>query len=203
MLEGTGVLSNSSSCYVHAENFKLLPHSLGKTTVTLVRAHVLLPNVDNILRFSEENLLQTDAVRPMELQHLDGLIERVASRGNAKGLDVNRATVVLQDREVSRHSSDKTLIIVGVTVAIEVVIIGLIWYRVRGRCWPCKWRCLRQSRPSRNVNNNQELRETGTRLQIEQSDGEGEQEAAEIEIVYPTTPTVFVRRGHVEADHPH
>jgi hypothetical protein len=168
-----------------------------------MRARVVLQNVDNILRFSEENLLQTDAVRPMELQHLDSLIERVASRGNARGLDVNKATIVLQDREVYRNSSDKTLIIVGVTVFIEVVIIWLIWYRVTGRCWPCKWKCLRKSRPSRIVNNTQELRETGTRLQIEQSGGEGEQEAAEIEMVYPTTPTVFVRRGHLEADHPH
>jgi len=33
MLEGTGVFPNSSSCYIHPENFKLLPHSLGKTTV--------------------------------------------------------------------------------------------------------------------------------------------------------------------------
>ena len=34
-LEGTGILPNSSSCYIYAENFKLLPHSLGKTTVSL------------------------------------------------------------------------------------------------------------------------------------------------------------------------
>jgi hypothetical protein len=203
MLEGTRVLRNSSSCYVHAENFKLLPHSLRKTTVNLVRARMLLPNVENILEFSEESLLQTDAVRPMELQHLDGLIERVASRGNARGLDVNRATTVLQDREVYRNSSDKTLIIVVITVFIEVVIIWLIWCRIAGRCWLCKWKCMRQSKPSRNVNNDQELRETGTRLQIEQSGREGEREAAEIEMVYPTTPPVFVRRAHLEADHPH
>jgi hypothetical protein len=116
MLEGTGVLPNSSSCYVHAENFKLLPHSLGKTTVNLVQALVVLPNVENILRFSEESLLQTDAIRPMELQHLDGLIEQVASKGNARGLDVSRVTTVLQGREVYRNSSDKTLIIVVITV---------------------------------------------------------------------------------------
>jgi len=36
LLNGTGVLLNSSSCYVHAENFKLLPHSVGRSTVNLV-----------------------------------------------------------------------------------------------------------------------------------------------------------------------
>jgi len=27
VLQGTGILPNSSSCYIHAENLKLLPHS--------------------------------------------------------------------------------------------------------------------------------------------------------------------------------
>ena len=57
-IEGTGVLPNSSSCYIHAENFKLLPHSLGKTTVNLVKTHIALPNIENIVKFSEEGLLQ-------------------------------------------------------------------------------------------------------------------------------------------------
>ena len=48
-LEGTGVLPNSSSCYIHAEDFKVLPHSLGKTTVNLIKTHIVLPNFDNIL----------------------------------------------------------------------------------------------------------------------------------------------------------
>jgi hypothetical protein len=135
----------------------------------LVQAHVVLPNIENILRFSEERLLQTDAIRPMGLQHLDGLIEGVASKGNARGLNVSRVTTVLQGREVYRNSSDKTLIIVVITVFIEVVIIWLIWYRITGRCWLCK-----QSKPSRNVNNDQELKEIGTRLQIEQTSREGE-----------------------------
>jgi hypothetical protein len=63
MLTGTGILPNSSSCYVHAESFKLLPHSLGKTTVNLTRAHIVLPNVEDILNFSEEELLQSDTIQ--------------------------------------------------------------------------------------------------------------------------------------------
>ena len=60
MIEGTGVLPNYSSCYIHAENFKLLPHSLGKTTVNLVKTHIALPNIENIVKFSEEGVLQMD-----------------------------------------------------------------------------------------------------------------------------------------------
>jgi hypothetical protein len=51
LLEGTGILPNSSSCYVHAESFKLLPHSLGKTEVQLNRAHIVLPILENVLQF--------------------------------------------------------------------------------------------------------------------------------------------------------
>ena len=36
-IEGTRILPNSSSCYTHAENFKLLTHSLGKTTVNVTK----------------------------------------------------------------------------------------------------------------------------------------------------------------------
>jgi hypothetical protein len=66
ILEGTGILPYSSSCYIHAENFKLLPHSLGKTTVNLTKPPIVLPNVENTLHFSEESLLQT------EVQHSVG-----------------------------------------------------------------------------------------------------------------------------------
>jgi hypothetical protein len=74
-LEGTGILPNSSSCNIHAEKFKLLPHSLGRTTINLTRAHIVLPNVDNILNFSEENLLQSDMIQPVDLQQIDGIME--------------------------------------------------------------------------------------------------------------------------------
>ena len=58
MLEGTGVLPNSSSCYIYADTFKLMPHSSGKTTLNLTRTPIVLPNIENVLHFSEENLLQ-------------------------------------------------------------------------------------------------------------------------------------------------
>jgi hypothetical protein len=111
-LGGTGVLPNSSSCYIHAENFKLLHRSIGKTTVTLIKAHVVLPNIGNILKFSEEDLLQANTMYPMDLQHLDDLVERVASKGNTRGLDVSRVAIALQGRTVYHYSSHKTLIIV-------------------------------------------------------------------------------------------
>ena len=99
-LEGTGVLSNSSSCYIHAETFKLLPHSLGKTTINLIRAHIVLPNIDNVLNFSEENLLQMNANYSVDWHHLDDIVERVTSKGYTRGIDVNKVVTALRGREV-------------------------------------------------------------------------------------------------------
>ena len=76
VLKGTGVLLNFSTCYVHAGNFKLLPHSLGKTIIHLAKAHIVLPNIERILNFSEESLLQSDMVQPIDLQRIDRILER-------------------------------------------------------------------------------------------------------------------------------
>jgi hypothetical protein len=73
VIERTVILPISTSSCVHAENFKLLPNSLRKTTVNLTKAPIVLPNVQNILHFSEEYLLQTEIRHSTELKHLDVL----------------------------------------------------------------------------------------------------------------------------------
>ena len=70
MLEGTGILPNSS-CYVHVEKFKLLPQSIGKTIVNLNYTHITLPNIENILKSSGEAVLQTVTTLPLNIQRLD------------------------------------------------------------------------------------------------------------------------------------
>jgi hypothetical protein len=46
---GTAILPNSSSCYIHSEAFQLLPYSSGRSEVALNRTHIVPPNVGNIL----------------------------------------------------------------------------------------------------------------------------------------------------------
>jgi hypothetical protein len=60
LLTDTGTLPNTSTCYVYAESFKLLPHSLGRTVAGLDRAHtrIMLPNIEAIVTPSEQELLQ-------------------------------------------------------------------------------------------------------------------------------------------------
>ena len=68
LLNGTGILPNSSSCYIYAENFKLLPHSIGRTEVTLNKAHIVLPIIENVLTFTEEVVLLSESPSPINLQ---------------------------------------------------------------------------------------------------------------------------------------
>ena len=123
-LEGTGVLSNSSFCYAHAENFKLLPHSLGKTTVTLTRTHIVLPNIDDILHFSEEGVLQSDVNLPAKLQRLDEILVRATSRSHTRSTQVARIVTALRDAEVHRQPIHRLWF---VSIAIVSIVIGLLW----------------------------------------------------------------------------
>jgi hypothetical protein len=58
-LNGNGILPNTSTCYVYAETFKLLPHSLGRTVAGLNKTHIVLPSIEAIIKLNEQELSQT------------------------------------------------------------------------------------------------------------------------------------------------
>ena len=76
---------------------KLLAHSIGRTEVTLNKAHVVLPIIENMLKFSEEVVLESDMVSPIKLQRLDEISTRVSSRTRIRGTDVTKLVNMLQD----------------------------------------------------------------------------------------------------------
>jgi len=199
-LEGTGVLPTSSSCCIHAENFKLLPHSLGRTTVNLFKAHIVLPNIDTVLNFSEEKMLQTTAAYAVDLQHLDDFIEQVTSTGYTRGLDVNKVANVRRDREIYHQTSHNRLLIILLSSVAGLGVLGLLWYKIMGRCGLiCNWRPLHTDA----VTDNQHFTTNNTRLQVE-LDKEGvELKTSEDGIVAsPLTHAVFVPRGRLVVDQP-
>jgi hypothetical protein len=197
-LEGTGVLPNSSFCYVHAENFKLLPHSLGKTTVTLTKTHIVLPNIEKILHFTEEVVLQPNADSPKELQRLDEIRERAASRSHMKGIDVTRVIATFEDAELP-HRSLHWIWFVG--LAILFMAIGFVWSlwfkNVRNCCQHIhKQITTHYQQPDDKAK--QQINNLGIELQVL---GEGETENCVTEKQSTEDddelPTVFVRRGRV------
>jgi hypothetical protein len=87
-LNGTGVLTDSSTCYIYSETFKLMPRAVGRTTVTLNKTHIVLPNIDHILTDVEQELLQVPKYDLGELKGLGDMISRASSWSSLTGLDV-------------------------------------------------------------------------------------------------------------------
>jgi hypothetical protein len=168
-LEGTVILPNSSSRYIHAENFKLLPHSLGNTTVNLIKAHFMLPNIENILNFSEEDLLQPDVMQPVELQHLDETAERATSSSCTQSIDVNKIITTLQGKEMYRQPTD-WLWIIGVVIVLMVLgILWFVWFKLTDRYFPCIWKRTPRLKPPHVITTVQELNECDIGLQTVQN----------------------------------
>ena len=51
--------------------------------------------MENILNFSEEDLLQSDAMQPVDFQHLDEIMERGTRRSLTAGIEVNKMVTTL------------------------------------------------------------------------------------------------------------
>ncbi|PNF38200.1 hypothetical protein B7P43_G13468 [Cryptotermes secundus] len=59
-LNGNGVLPNTSTCYMYAEAFKLLPHSLGRTVAGLNRTRIVLPSIETPINQMNKNCCRID-----------------------------------------------------------------------------------------------------------------------------------------------
>ena len=125
LLNGTGILPNSSACYIYAENFKLLPHSIGRTEITLKKAHIVLLIIENVLTFNEEVVLQSEPGLPINLQHLNEISTRTASRTWMQGTDVTRLVDAIQDHKDGRQ---QTYWIWILCIVITVIIFGFSWF---------------------------------------------------------------------------
>jgi len=138
VLQGTGILPNSSSCYIHSENFKLLPHSMGRTTINLADAHIVLPNIDKILNIAEEDLFQTDVhSQTVNLQRLDDLIEGADSRSSTYGLNAAKMFTTLRKEEATQHTTSWVWPFVLGMISIGCGALWPIWFTLVKRC--CPW----------------------------------------------------------------
>jgi hypothetical protein len=113
----------------------------------MIKADTVVTNIDNILNFSDENLLQTDAIHPVYLHHLDDIVERVTSRGYTRGIDVNKVITALRGRKVYHQPSHRTLTAVFMVVLAGLGILWSICFVVTGQYYPRKWECKMQPKP--------------------------------------------------------
>ena len=137
LLKGTGILPNSSSCYIHAENFKLLPHSVGRTTVTLTEACIVLPSIEKVLNSLEEDLFQADDHHPeVDLQHLDGLVERASSGSQTQGIDIDKMVTTLRSRRMNQPNTQWVWIITVIIASIACGAVWPVWVKLFNKCCP-------------------------------------------------------------------
>jgi len=168
LIEGTGVQPNSSSCYAHAEAFKLIPHSSGQTTVTLTKAYIILPNVENLLKSSEEVMLQPQVVSVESLERLEAIAKRTASRNQLRGTDVPRMMEVLRRNEPSRQPELRPWFAGVIIVFIIVDSLWPIWF-ISLTCFYKSLRdCVKPNTPKQLLDSsiNKKGNEHQTKLQV-------------------------------------
>lgn len=89
----------------------------------------MLPSIENILNFSEEYLLQADTTRPVDLPHLDDIVERASSRGYTRGVDVSKVVTALRSREIYYQLPRGTWILAIVLAFAGHGILWFIWFK--------------------------------------------------------------------------
>ena len=152
-----------------------------------------MPNVDAILDFSEERVLEGAATDTITLQHLDNFIERVASTSNARGIDISKVAKMLREEDVMQQTSRRTLIISLLGLISGFSIVSLLWYFMLFRNG---FHCGSQPLNREVMPNTRELQvepnETGVELEVAEDGNERRS----------VSPIVFVPRGRLAAGQP-
>ena len=111
---------------------------MGRTTINLADAHIVLPNIDKILNLAEEDLFQTDVHgQTVDLQRLDDLIERADSGSYTHGIDAAKMFATLQNEKVTQRPTSWVWPFMLVVICIGCGALWPIWFTLVTRC--CPW----------------------------------------------------------------
>jgi hypothetical protein len=128
LLTDTGVLPNTSTCYIYAETFKLLPHFLGRTLAGLNKTHIVLPNTEYILKPGVQELLQAKPDTTVHLQEIDEAVRAVIK---IKIRAVSDVTRVLDNLRRADPTSTSTVYwVTGISIFI-LFLMASLWYYYR------------------------------------------------------------------------
>jgi hypothetical protein len=174
---------------------------VGKTTVNMTQAHIVLPNIEKILNISEESMLQADKLNPLDWRHLNEIWERATSRSMARGIGVDRIVAALKGDKTQQQSTSWSWITGSICLLSGMGIIELLWYKCTNKRTPG---AQESQRPS-GANSNQPMNLSDVKLQVARSD---EMETTKVELVpsheddtaSQVSPTMFVRPGKAVAE---
>jgi len=110
---------------------------VGRTTVNLAEARIGLPSIDKVLNSLEEDLFQADD-HPSEvnLQHLDGLVERASSESQTPGIDIDKMVTTLRSRRMNQPDTHWVWIIIVIIASMACGALWPIWAKLFNKCCP-------------------------------------------------------------------
>jgi hypothetical protein len=126
LLTDTGVLPNTSTCYIYAETFKLLPHSSGRTLAGLNKTHIVLPNIESILKPDEQELLQTTLDTRIHLQEIDEAVRDIIKIKDRAALGA--ITALDELRRVDSTSTSTVYCVTGISISVLILMASLCYY---------------------------------------------------------------------------
>jgi hypothetical protein len=122
---------------------------MGRTTINLNIAHIMLPSIENILNFAEADMLQTNNhAQAVDLHRLDELVERADSRSNTQRMDTAKIMTTLRDGAVKQKEISWVWFIVIIMISIGSGALWHIWGKIVKRCCPVIWKCMCNLRPN-------------------------------------------------------
>ena len=201
-LRGTGVLADSSSCYIYSDTFKLMPRTTGRTTVALNKTHIILPNVDHILTSAEQDLLQIPTVDLGGLQTLDEVISRSSTHSSLAGFDVRKVTQGLRDQSAAQEHSSRLWVLGTVCGSLLLVfIIGCFVY-IKYFYWltKCPWHTVLTQRRQTVARSSDKVNRDETELQMVVTKPPCEREESNQADNYKGSPKFFVMGGQLTAE---
>ena len=120
--------------------------------------------IDNILTFSEETVLQSKPPFSVNLQRLDEISARVASRSQMRGAEVARFVSVFQDADVPQQAVPWLWVISIIVVSIVIGSLWPIWLRIIKFCFACIQTSMSTIAQPSEVSTNQKPNGYGTEL---------------------------------------
>lgn len=97
---------------------------MARTLAGIDKAHVVLPDIEDILKSDEKDLLQKQRHLTTPLQPLDANVHREAEVPYRKETDVTRLPEELRTREIKEGSSTAWKYVLGLSLCTLLLTVG-------------------------------------------------------------------------------
>lgn len=138
-LENTGIISNSSTCYIHSESFKLFPHSSGRSEFNLrTNLHIVLPDIKDLLNSDEENVLINKLPQAMSdeaIMTLNTVIAKSEAVQSRQNFDVSGLTSELKSKPNSSEKATVNVFLITIVALMTLTLLVVVFKRKLLSCF--------------------------------------------------------------------